>query len=255
MQIVYLIMIGLITGCVVGLTGASGVVVVVPLLTVLMGFPVHMAIGTSLFIDTITPLFVAWSYYKSGNINLKAGLWLALGSVTGAQIGSSFANEAISGQGMSIGFIIIIFLMAIGMWVKSTRPERPAVENSQIKPFTVKNAAISFGIGLALGIFSGMFGAGGGIAFLIVMITVLKYSTHVAIGTSSLIMSLTAASGTIGYAIHGNVNFGSGLIIAIGSVVGGVLTARLANKVNEQTLEKLIGCVFAGLGVIMLTIE
>ena len=186
MQIIYLIMIGLITGCVVGLTGASGVVVVVPLLTVLMGFPVHMAIG---------------------------------------------------------------------MWVKSTRPERPAVENSQIKPFTVKNAAISFGIGLALGIFSGMFGAGGGIAFLIVMITVLKYSTHVAIGTSSLIMSLTAASGTIGYAIHGNVNFGSGLIIAIGSVVGGLLTARLANKVNEQTLEKLIGCVFAGLGVIMLIIE
>ncbi|HMN15392.1 MAG TPA: hypothetical protein PKD55_24005 [Bellilinea sp.] len=47
-----LIGIGLLTGSVVGLTGASGVVVVVPLLTVfLMGFSMPAAIGTSLFVD------------------------------------------------------------------------------------------------------------------------------------------------------------------------------------------------------------
>jgi uncharacterized membrane protein YfcA len=87
MQLVDLLMIGLITGSVVGLTGASGVVVVVPLLSVWLGFSVHSAIGTSLFVDVITSLFVAWSYYKNGNVNLKSGLWLAVGSVTGAQIG------------------------------------------------------------------------------------------------------------------------------------------------------------------------
>jgi len=78
---------------VVGLTGASGVVVVVPLLTVLMGFSMHAAIGTSLFVDVITPLFVAWSYYKNGNVDIKSGLWLALGAIVGAQVGSLFATN------------------------------------------------------------------------------------------------------------------------------------------------------------------
>jgi len=49
-EFVALMGIGLITGSVVGLTGASGVVVVVPLLTVLLGFSMHTAIGTSLFV-------------------------------------------------------------------------------------------------------------------------------------------------------------------------------------------------------------
>lgn len=45
-HLISLIGIGLLTGSVVGLTGASGVVVVVPLLSVLLGFSMHSAIGT-----------------------------------------------------------------------------------------------------------------------------------------------------------------------------------------------------------------
>ena len=247
-----LIGIGLITGSVVGLTGASGVVVVVPLLSVLMGFSVHEAIGTSLFVDVITPLFVAWSYYKSGNVNLKSGLWLAAGSIIGAQIGASFANVSLSSNQMGIGFVVMMFVMAVAMWRKSKLPTKPKVESTTIHPMTAKTIFMSLGIGLLLGIMSGLFGAGGGMAFLITLILVLKYPTHKAIGTSSLIMSLTAASGTIGYAAHGNVNFSSGLFVAAGSILGGLLTARLANKVSEKTLEKLISGVFVGLGVLMI---
>jgi len=255
MQVVSLIAIGLITGSVVGLTGASGVVVVVPLLSILLGFSMHSAIGTSLFIDVITPLFVAWSYYKNGNVNLKSGLWLALGSITGAQIGASFANEALSSHQMGSGFVVMMFVMAIAMWRKSKLPSKPKVESENIQPTTFKTILMSLGIGLLLGLMSGLFGAGGGMAFLITLILVLKYPTHKAIGTSSLIMSLTAASGTIGYAAHGNVDFTSGLFVAAGSILGGILTARLANRVSEQTLEKLMSGVFVSLGVLMIFIS
>lgn len=252
LQWIRLIGIGLLTGSVVGLTGASGVVVVVPLLSLLMGFSVHEAIGTSLFVDVITPLIVAWSYYKSGNVNLKSGLWLAGGSIIGAQIGASFANVSLSSNQMGIGFVIMLFVMAIAMWRKSKLPAKPKEESATIQPMTAKTIFMSLGIGLLLGIMSGLFGAGGGMAFLITLILVLKYPTHKAIGTSSLIMSLTAASGTIAYATHGNVNFSSGLFVAAASILGGLLTAQLANKVSERTLEKLISGVFVGLGVLMI---
>lgn len=251
-QLITLLGIGLVTGSVVGLTGASGVVVVVPLLTMLLNFSVHSAIGTSLFVDVITSLFVAWSYYRNGNVNLKSGLWLALGAVVGAQIGSLFANQALSSTQMGAGFVGMMFVMAVGMWFKSNRhPAKPKEEPETVQPLTAKTIFTSLGIGLVLGVVSGIFGAGGGMAFLITLMVILKYPTHKAIGTSSLIMALTAASGTIGYSMHGNVNFSSGLMIALGSILGGTITAHIANRVSEQTLEKLIGGVFACLGVIM----
>jgi uncharacterized membrane protein YfcA len=248
------ILIGLVTGLVVGLTGASGVVVVVPLLTIILNFSMHTAVGTSLFVDMITPLFVAYSYYKRGNVNLKAGLWLAVGAIFGAQAGALVANEALSSDLMSKGFVFFMFLMAISMWVKSTRPTRE-VSDSKLAILTWKNRLITLGIGVILGVISGLFGAGGGLMFLLVLMIVLKFPTHMAIGTSSLIMALTAASGTLGYALQDNVDFSTGAILTVAAIIGGLLSARLANRVSEKTLNRLVGGVFACLGVAMIFLQ
>lgn len=249
-----MVAIGLITGVVVGLTGASGVVVVVPLLSMFLGFSMHTAVGTSLFVDVITPLFVAGSYYRRGNVNLKSGMWLAGGAILGAQGGALIANEALSSETMSQGFVFFMFLMAVSMWIKSTRPPREFKE-SRLAELNTQTRLITLGIGLVLGIISGLFGAGGGLMFLLVLMVVLKYPTHMAIGTSSLIMAMTAASGTIGYALQGNVNFSTGIVIAVAAVSGGLLSARLANKVDEPTLNKIISGVFACLGIAMIILQ
>ena len=248
------ILIGLITGVVVGLTGASGVVVVVPLLTTILGFSMHTAVGTSLFVDMITPLFVAWSYYRRGNVNLRSGLWLAAGAVLGAQAGALVANEALSSELMGKGFILFMFLMAISMWIKSVRAPRE-IEELPLAEMNTKNRLITLGIGLVLGLISGLFGAGGGLMFLLVLMIILKFPAHVAIGTSSLIMAITAASGTLGYALQGNVDLSTGIILTIAAVIGGLLSARLANKVSETVLTRIVGGVFASLGVAMIFLK
>ena len=244
------ILIGLATGLVVGITGASGVLLVVPLLTILLKFSMHTAVGTSLFVDVITPLVVAISYYRHGNVNLKAALWLAIGAIVGAQAGALVANAFVPSELMNKGFILFMFIMAVSMWVKSYRPKQ---ENTSVRlsEITHKNRLITLGIGLLLGINSGMFGAGGGLMFLLVLIVILKYPTRIAVGTSSLIMALTATSGTIGYAIQGNVDFQTGAIIAVAAVVSGLLGARIANKVSENILNRIVGSVFGIIGVLM----
>jgi len=214
----------------------------------------HTAVGTSLFVDMITPLFVAYSYYKRGNVNLKAGLWLAVGAILGAQAGALVANEALSSDLMSKGFVFFMFLMAISMWIKSTRPTRE-VSDSKLAILNWKNRLITLGIGIILGVISGLFGAGGGLMFLLVLMIVLKFPTHMAIGTSSLIMALTAASGTLGYALQENVDFSTGAILTVAAVIGGLLSARLANRVSEKTLNRLVGGVFACLGVAMIFLQ
>ncbi len=244
------ILIGLATGLVVGITGASGVLLVVPLLTIFLKFNMHTAVGTSLFVDVITPLVVAITYYRHGNVNLKAALWLAIGAILGAQAGALVANAFVPSELMNKGFILFMFVMAISMWVKSFRPRQ---ENTSVRlsEMTHKNRLITLGIGLLLGVNSGLFGAGGGLMFLLVLIVILKYPTRIAVGTSSLIMALTAMSGTVGYAIQGNVDFQTGAIIAAAAVASGLLGARIANKVSENILNRIVGSVFGIIGVLM----
>lgn len=244
-------LIGLATGLVVGITGASGVLLVVPLLTLLLNFSMHTAVGTSLFVDVITPLVVAISYYRHGNVNLKAALWLAVGAILGAQAGALVANKFVPSEIMSKGFVLFMIAMAISMWVKSFRPRQ---ENTKVRLSdmnTHKNRLITFGIGLILGINSGLFGAGGGLMFLLVLLIILKYPTKVAIGTSSMIMALTATSGTVGYAIQGNVDFKTGIIIAVTAVGSGLLGARIVNKVEEKVLNRIVGTAFGIIGIVM----
>jgi hypothetical protein len=80
----------------------------------------------------------------------------------------------------------------------------------------------------------------------------MDYKMHEGIGTSTLIMAFTAASGAIGHALTGNLPRGVALCGALGALIGGRISARLANRVNEAILSKIVGTMFGILGIIML---
>jgi uncharacterized membrane protein YfcA len=250
------ILIGLGTGLVVGITGASGVLLVVPLLTIIMGVSMQQAIGTSLFVDVITSLVVSISYFRHGSVNLKAALWLAVGAFVGAQGGALVSNKITEdAKFLNIGFLIFLFAMAISMWFKKADKPIGVEKAHRLAEMNWRNFLITFGIGLVLGINSGLFGAGGGMAFFLVLLIILKYPTRLAIGTSTMIMGLTAVSGTIGYTMHGNVDYSIGIIIAIAAVISGLLSARLAHKIPEKVLNRIVGVIFAAIGVMMIFLK
>jgi uncharacterized membrane protein YfcA len=121
-------LIGLATGLVVGITGASGVLLVVPLLTILLKFSMHNAVGTSLFVDMITPLFVAISYYRHGNVKLKAAFWLAVGrswEPAGALVANKFVPSDLMNKGLSSFYLAWRYRCG-----KSYRPRR---ENTRVR--------------------------------------------------------------------------------------------------------------------------
>jgi uncharacterized membrane protein YfcA len=64
-------------------------------------------------------------------------------------------------------------------------------------------------------------------------------------------MAITAASATLGYMYRGNVDVTASLIVAAGTVVGGVSGARFANLVSEKILSKMVGAIFVILGIVM----
>lgn len=275
------IIVGIVTGGITSLIGASGVMIIVPILTMFFNVSVHNAIGTSLLVDVIASLTVSYSYYKNGNIDLKSGIWIALTSIFGAQLGASFASNMGEGN-LSSSFGIVLLIAGLGTFRKSYKKKNQLAEDDDsitnavstencdaIEKADSKKSLRKFLkfekqwqkilaaliIGFGIGILSGIFGAGGGVMILIALIVIMSFPLHKAIGTSTLIMAITALSSTIGYASRGNIDIELSILISIGAILGGVIGSRYANKINEKTLQKLVGMCFTLMGITMVVLS
>jgi uncharacterized membrane protein YfcA len=249
-------LVGVCSGGITSLIGASGVMIVVPALNLVFELSVHEAIGTSLMVDVIASLAVAYTYYRHGNIDLGRGFWIAIGSVIGAQIGALFAS-GLPEHGLGAAFGLVLIVAGVIMWRRGLSSEALSRKLAGRAKFNTNKQRIiaAVGLGFVLGIISGIFGAGGGVMVLLVLIFVLNFSVHKAIGTSTLIMAITALSGAVGYGVRGNVDLVAGLVVGAGTVIGGVSGARFANKVDEKTLSKVVSVVFIVLGIVMTVIR
>jgi len=256
MQYGLILLTGCVAGIVTGLIGASGVMIIVPAL-VLLGYSTVDAIGASLFIDTIASLVVAWTYYQNKNLKLKNGVYIAIGSIIGAQIGS-LLSPAIPEIGLSSGFSIFLLISAVIFWIRGGKSNKFIEEKttstgeSSILKFLRSHVVISgLFLGILVGIISGLLGAGGGVMILLILVFVMQYHMHEGIGTSTLIMAFTAASGALGHAFSSNLPLKAALFGSAGTFIGGRLSARFANKVNENVLSKIVGGLFALLALVM----
>jgi len=93
-----LITIGLLAGILSGFVGVGGGIVIVPGLVYMLGFSQHQAQGTSLFILSMPVVILAtMNYWKSGNVNWKFGLIIALTFILGGYIGSKLALKVSPG--------------------------------------------------------------------------------------------------------------------------------------------------------------
>ena len=89
-------------------------------------------------------------------------------------------------------------------------------------------------IGVVAGVFSALFGVGGGIVIVPLLILLCHFEQKPATGTSLVAIGITALAGTISYAVRGEVKPGAALIVglpaAFGAVAGAALQQRLANR-------------------------
>jgi uncharacterized membrane protein YfcA len=108
-----ILLLGLGVGIVVGLTGAGGGIVLVPLLVHVLGFGQHLAQGTSLLLQ-LPPLGLGAlrEYWKNGDVDLRVGLVCAAGSLVGGY-GGSFLALAISARHLKALFGIFLMIAAL----------------------------------------------------------------------------------------------------------------------------------------------
>ncbi len=113
--LIQLLLIGLVAGVAGGMFGIGGGAIMVPAMVLIMGLDQKFATGTSLAAQ-ILPIGIlgAAVYYRSGNINFKYAVIIAIGMVVGNLFGALFANQPfISSE--TIKKLYGIFLLLLGL--------------------------------------------------------------------------------------------------------------------------------------------
>lgn len=97
-------------------------------------------------------------------------------------------------------------------------------------------------IGLLAGIFSGMFGVGGGVIMIPLMAFALGFTQHEAQGTSLAVLAIPVTFlAAYNYYESGHVNWKYAIVIAITFVIGGYLGSKVAILINQSLLKKIFG--------------
>jgi len=251
LTIILLIASGFGSGLFVGMGSGTTAAIMITCLTVLLNHSVHDAIGTSLLIDGVIGGIAGLVFLRKGNVSLRPVLLLILTGATGSFLGSRFTSAAPeSGLLFFMGSLLI--LMGCTFIIKGLQRNIDYI-GSKINAERLRENKIAFFIifGFIAGFGSGFSGMGIGGIIALVLILILGYKIHTAIGTSLLMMFFISGSGSIGHILNNEIVFRAALIAGSAAVVGSVSGALVANKINEDKLGRLIGVIIVILGTVI----
>ena len=109
------------------------------------------------------------------------------------------------------------------------------------------------GLGLAVGVISGLIGIGGGVLVVPALVYVFGFSQHQAQGTTlALLVPPIGILGALTYYQRGFVNVQAAALICLGFVLGGLVGAKLAIAVPALLLKRVFGMAMLGIALRML---
>ena len=259
---VYLAVAGFVIGVLGGFFGVGGSFIAGPALRA-VGLDWNFAVGTDLAHIVGKSVVAAKRHRALGNVDLKLGLIMALGTIGGAEVGAQLiewlkragnVNLVVSIISIAIYFSISGFMLWEG-WATLRHSRRRNVTHSRgkkskqdesafghfalnihkMKVWPMVSLPVSGVKSISLwaillvafigGIFSGFLGGGAGYIRMPSMVYVLGIPTHLAVGTDLFEIIISASYGTFTHAIKGNVDIMIALVMHTGAAIGAQIGA------------------------------
>ena len=107
-----------VAGNISGLLGVGGGIVTVPLVHVIMGAPIHVAVATSNFMIGITAAAGAYAYLFRGDVDPRLAAPVVLGVALGAAVGAAVAPR-VQATWLVVSFVIVVAYVAIQMGLRA----------------------------------------------------------------------------------------------------------------------------------------
>lgn len=217
-----------VAGLLLGLLGGGGSILAMPILLYAVHLDPDSAITVSLLMVGVGSLAASVPHARAGNVSVRAALAFAAASLVGSFVGGRLSH-LLPSRLLLAAFTIIMVLTGVAMLrgphANSSSPNAPA--SGQVPLY-----------GAAVGIVTGLVGAGGGFVIVPALTMLVGLSMPAAVGTSLAIIaanSLTAFAARFG-ASH--LSMSITVTLTISTVVGSVLGAQVATRVSPARLRK-----------------
>jgi len=212
---------------------------------VLSGISMNLSASTGQFTLICSSLAAAILFSKQKmnhwKLTILLGVLVFISAMAGGFFGQFF-NEKL----LKIAFAVAMSLAALLMLKKPKK----RLKSSNKWTIALKsngetyclNLLITIPIVLLTGFISGMVGVSGGSFLVPLMLLTMAVPMHVAVGTSTTLVTISAAAGFLGHLGAGLFDFNLAIPLALGGTIGGYAGAKIALKAKPKNLKYL----FAG---------
>ncbi|TRO60065.1 sulfite exporter TauE/SafE family protein [Candidatus Bathyarchaeota archaeon] len=242
LNIVLLLFIGFSAGLFGSLIGIGGGTIVLPIIHFWMGYPLPIAIGTTLFSTIFTAISGGYGHFIRQNLDLKATLLIGGAGILGVILGSwlfTFLATQVTLLRFFLGWAFI--LPAIYMILEVIKSEKKPSKETK----TILGPRWGWVIlGTFMGLSTGLFGLAGGYILVPSLIYLFGAPVYITIGTSlGAIIPLAFIGGGIKL-VQGFVDINTGLLLSASAIIGAQVGSATIKRFRTSTLKLIFGFYF-----------
>ncbi len=220
-----LLTVSIIAGILGSMLGLGGGFIVAPTL-IMMNMEPYKVSATSLFTVFSTSLSSTISYSRQGRIDYRLAYRLALLALPASIIGA-YVSSVVDVQEFKLYFAIILIGVSLHMLVRSYYGRVKAEYYTKHYHY-----AIAFFSGLV----AGLFGIGGGVLLIPMMLILMQMDMHRVVPNTQFIILASSAIGLVTHAILGHPDYLTASILVGGTFIGAQIGSKLINKVKDVVL-------------------
>ncbi|MEU8801029.1 sulfite exporter TauE/SafE family protein [Spirillospora sp. NPDC048819] len=233
----------LAVGVSLGLLGGGGSILTVPILVYVAGVETKQAIAMSLFVVGATALAGVLPHARAGRVRWRTGLVFGGAGMAGAYAGGRLAAH-IPSTVLLAAFAVMMAVTALAMLRSRPAPTGGPVERPMPRILAE---------GLAVGVVTGLVGAGGGFLVVPALVLLGGLSMPVAVGTSLMVIAMKSFAGLAGYLHSVDLDWPLTLAVTGAAVLGALAGAWPAGRIDPVRLRQAFGWFVLVMAAIVLT--
>lgn len=225
-----------------GLTGAGGSIITLPVLVYLAGLPPGDAVGLSLFVVGSAALVGGLQRFRAGEFHLKAAVLFAVSGMAGAAMGARL-TPLVTGRALMIIFAVLMLAVALNMLLGNA-PE--AAATPECRPLRCLAA------GLGVGVLTGFIGVGGGFLLMPALVRFARLPLRMATGTSLAVIAFNSLAGFLSHYGESPPRWTLAMVFAVIAAVGVLTGSVLSSKVPVARLRQAFAVMVLATGSFVL---
>ncbi len=251
----FVILGALIVGLLLGLMGAGGSILTVPVLVYMLGHDGKVAVAESLAIVGSIALVTLIPYARSREVDWRSVWYFGLPGIAGSYAGAWLSH--LVPAAVQLTLFAIVMLVAAGLMLRRSNRRQTNGRTNDARGAASQPRLALAGEGLLVGALTGLVGVGGGFLIVPALVIYGKMPMRAAIGTSLAIIAINSFSGFLKYldvlqALGVSVHWETVAIFVSVGIAGSLVGHSLATRLDQGLLRKGFAIFLVGMGLFVL---